>query len=88
MQPKTTDVNHMCGTGTATNEWDTDGWPKGPYMQRIEGVLPAVLTDDIVTAHLKLSGKHLHPKKRRKVSENYSTSDIAYYSNIDDSTLQ
>ena len=56
-----------------------DGWPKGPYTQKIEGVLPAILTDDIITVHLQSSGKQLNPKRRR-VSDSYS--------NIDYSTLQ
>ena len=60
------------------NEWDADGWPKGPYTQQVEGVLPCILTDDIVTAHLKSSGKQLQP---RKWKVNDST-------NIDYSTLQ
>ena len=75
--------------GASTNEWDTDGWPKGPYTQQIEGVLPALLTDDIVTTHLKSSGKQIHPKKPRKVSRNDDGNlNITSYSNIDYSTLQ
>ena len=49
-------------------------WPKGPYTQQIEGVLPAVLTEEIVVTHLQSSGKHL------KKSESFS--------NVDYSTLQ
>ncbi len=48
-QPKTTDDNCTCTAGANTNEWDGDGWPKGAYTQQIEGVLPAILTDNIVT---------------------------------------
>ena len=68
----------QCET-TTTSEYDADGWPKGPYTQRIDGVLPAILTDDIITVHLQSSGKQLNPKRRR-VSDSYS--------NIDYSTLQ
>ena len=69
-QSKKTDDNCMYRAGASTNEWDADGWPKGPYTQQIEGVLLALLTDDIVTTHLKSSGKQIHPKKHRKVSRN------------------
>ena len=62
LQPKTMDVNCTCEAGTAMNEWDADGWPKGPYTQQIKGMLPAILTDDIITVHLKSSGKQLQPK--------------------------
>ena len=51
----------MYRAGASTNEWDADGWPKGSYTQQIERVLPALLTDDIVTT-FKSSGKQIHPK--------------------------
>ena len=73
-----------CKSGASTNDLDSDGWPKGPYTQQIEGVLPSLLTEDIVTVHLKLSGKLVHANKRRKVSHDGSSS----YYNIDYSTLQ
>ena len=49
------------------NELDADGWPKGPYTQQVAGVLPCILTDDIVTAHLMSSGKQ--PRKCKKKSK-------------------
>ena len=51
-------------------------------------MLPAILTDDIITTHLKSSGKQLHPKKRRKLSEVDDNSTAGSYSNVDYSTLQ
>ena len=39
---------------------------KGPYTQQVAGVLPCILTDDVVTAHLKSSGKHLQLRKCKK----------------------
>ena len=87
LKPKYTDVNFTCETGTTINEWVADGWPKGPYTQQ-NGVLPAVLNGDIITAHLKPSGKRLQPRKHRKVSENESISDSASSLNIDYLTLQ
>ena len=41
-------------------------WPKGPYTQQIEGVLPAVLTEEIIMTHLQSSGRRL------KKSESFS----------------
>jgi len=49
-------------------------WPKGPYTQQIEGVLPAVMTEEIIVTHLQSSGRRL------KKSESFS--------NVDYSTLQ
>jgi len=49
-------------------------WPKGSYTQQIEGVLPVVMTEEVIVTHLQSSGKHL------KKSESFS--------NIDYSTLQ
>ena len=75
-------------TSSAEVAYDADGWPKGPYTQQIQGVLPAIITDDIITTHLKSSGKQLQPKKRRKVSEDGDSSTAAgSYSNVDYSTL-
>ena len=78
------------GSVSAEAAYDADGWPKGLYTQQIQGVLPAILTDDIITTHLKSSGKQLHPKKRRKLSEDddNSTADTGSYCNVDYSTLQ
>lgn len=53
-------------------------WPKGPYTQQIQGILPAMLTDDIILSHLQASGKQFRPKR--------STSSLP--ANIDYSTLQ
>ena len=53
--PPTINVSTECET-TTTSEYDADGWPKGPYTQRIDGVLhAAILTDDIITVHLQSS---------------------------------
>ena len=53
-----------------------ESWPKGPYTQQIQGIIPSSITDDIVLKHLQTSGKQLKPKK-----EGVPT-------NIDYSTLQ
>ena len=55
-------------------EEDVGDWPKGPYTQQIQGVLPPLLTEEIIMTHLKSSGKRL------KTSSNYC--------NVDYSTLQ
>ena len=56
---------------------DLDSWPKGPYSQQIQGILPPILTDDIILTHLQYSGKQLKHRKQRNVP-----------TNIDFSTLQ
>jgi len=38
-------------------------WPKGPYTQQIQGILPSPITDDIVLKHLQTSGKQLKSTK-------------------------
>jgi len=53
---------------------DLKKWPSGPYTQQIEGVLPPVLTEDLIISHLELSGKQLKKSKG--------------YCNVDYSTLQ
>lgn len=57
-----------------TEQRDVNYWPKGPYTQQIEGVLPPVLTEELIMTHLRSSGKQL----KRSVN----------YSNVDYSTLQ
>ena len=54
---------------------ESDSWPKGPYTQQIQGVLPPILTDDIILTHLQNSGKQLKSKKQKSVPTNidYST---------------
>ena len=42
-------------TSSVEVAYDADGWPKCPYTQQIQGVLPAIITDDIITTHLKSS---------------------------------
>ena len=49
-------------------------WPKGPYTQQIEGVLPTFLTEELIMAHLQSSGKRLKKNKD--------------YNDVDYSTLQ
>ena len=49
--------------------------PKGPYTQQIQGVLPPLLTEELIITHLQSSGKRL--KK-----------DDSNYNNVDYSTLQ
>jgi len=51
-----------------------EDWPKGPYTQQIQGVLPPLLTEELIMTHLQSSGKRL--KKNSS------------YHNIDYSTLQ
>ena len=46
-------------------------WPKGPYTQQIEGVLPPLLTEDLIISHLQSSGKQL------KKSEDYCNVDYS-----------
>ena len=57
---------------------ESSSWPKGPYTQQIVGVLPPLLTDDIILTHLQASGEQFKPKKK---TSSQST-------NIDYSTLQ
>ena len=40
-------------------EDDVGDWPKGPYTQQIEGVLPPMLTEEVIMYHLQSSGKQL-----------------------------
>ena len=53
---------------------DLSDWPKGPYTQQIEGVLPPLLTEELIMTHLQSSGKRLKKNKN--------------YCNVDYSTLQ
>ena len=41
-----------------------DAWPKGPYTQQVEGVLPPIFTDtdSVILSHLQKSGKQLKAK--------------------------
>ena len=53
-----------------------DTWPKGPYTQQIEGVLPPIFTDSIILTHLQKSGKQLKARKTLQddaINVNYST---------------
>ena len=53
-----------------------DTWPKGPYTQQIEGVLPPIFTDSIILSHLQKSGKQLKARKTLQddaINVNYST---------------
>ena len=45
---------------------------KGPYTQQIEGVLPSLLTEDLIISHLQSSGKQLK-KSEDYCNVNYST---------------
>ena len=47
-----------------------DSWPKGPYCQQIQGILPPMLTDDIILTHLQISGKQLKPQKQKSAPAN------------------
>jgi len=47
-------------------------WPKGHYTQQINGVLPAVMTEDIILTHLQSSGKYLK-KSESFINVDYST---------------
>ena len=42
-----------------------DSWPKGPYSQQMQGILPPILADDIILTHLQISGKQLKPQKHK-----------------------
>jgi len=68
-----TAANQLQSHSNANSELDL--WPKGPYTQQIHGILPTILTDDIILTHLQTSGKQLKPKKQKSVPTNidYST---------------
>ena len=44
-----------------------DTWPKGPYTQQIEGVLPPIFTDSIILSHLQKSGKQLKARQSPRI---------------------
>ena len=50
-------------------------WPKGPYTQQIQGILPPLITENIILMHLQALGKQLKAAKKKDVPTNidYST---------------
>jgi len=71
---KKAEVEHHKDEDNVIELNDVECWPKGPYTQQIKGVLPPVLTEEVIMNHLQSSGKRL------KKNTNYS--------NVDYSTLQ
>ena len=72
------EVSANSSTATATTQLQSHSsadsepisWPTGPYTQQIQGILPPILTDHIILAHLQTSGKQLKPKKHKDVPTN------------------
>ena len=56
-----------------------DAWPKGPYTQQIEGILPPIFTDRIILLHLQRYGQQLKARHGQgAVNVNYSTLQRGY----------
>ena len=39
---------------STSSDYESDSWPRGPYTQQIQGILPSILTDDIILTHLQI----------------------------------
>ena len=44
-------------------EQDFRDCPKGPYTQQIQGLLPPLLTEELIVTHLQSSGKTIEEKQ-------------------------
>ena len=71
---KDADNEELDGVPGENHDHVSEDWPKGPYTQQIQGVLPPLLTEEFIITHLQSSGKWL------KKDSNYN--------NVDYSTLQ
>ena len=71
---KDADNEELDGVPGEDHDHVSEDWPKGPYTQQIQGVLPPLLTEELIITHSPSSGKWL------KKDSNYS--------NVDYSTLQ